>query len=195
MGISTFSAWKLRSSGGEDIKQLPVACFELGLTGKYQFSELLGIKAGLEVIGKGEGLELAGTDITGYKGKARINYLIVPVMATVSRSFGDIVVFGQLGPYFGFGLTARKISYDPSKNSVKVNYSESGVSRFDLGCSVGVGAAYPFGPGRLVCDLRYDLGFLDVNNWPDSRDNSNLQAYSNRTFGISVGYLIPLELP
>lgn len=96
MGISTFSAWKLRSSGGEDIKQLPVACFELGLTGKYQFSELLGIKAGLEVIGKGEGLELAGTDITGYKGIARINYLIVPVMATVSRSFGDIVVFGQL---------------------------------------------------------------------------------------------------
>jgi hypothetical protein len=193
IGISTYSGWKFRSADDEDVKRFPLVGYQVALTGKYQFSESLGLSLGMQFIKKGEGLEIPGTEITGYKGKTSISYLTIPVMATYSKSFGDILVYGKFGPYFGFGLTAKQISLEPSKNTIKVDFADSGVSRFDLGCSLGVGAGYPLGPGKIIVDLTYDFGFLDVrSNAKEIKELGPYRALCNRTFEIAVGYVLPL---
>jgi hypothetical protein len=192
LGLSTYSGWNSRSSGDDDLKRFPLVGYHIGLSGQYHFSELLGLKAELQLIQRGEGLELTGTEKTSYKGKVNMTYFTLPIMAAFSHSFGNILVFGQAGPYFGFGLTAKKVSLDPSKTVWKVNFSESAAHRFDIGCIVGVGAGYPVGPGNIIFDLRYDIGFLDVNSPPDETKNDPYKAYCNRTFEIAIGYLIKI---
>ena len=166
--------------------------YQLKLSGMVQFSELLGLKAGLQIIQRGEGLELAGTEITSYKGNTKTTYLVIPILATVSHSFGDILVFGQVGPYLGIGLSAKQVSLDPNKNKMKIPFSEYGRTRFDFGLGIGVGAGYPLGPGKLTFDLMYDIGFLDISYQPKEIKTGNYKATCNRTFEISIGYVIKI---
>ena len=193
MGISSYSGWKFRSTGNEDVKRFSVAGYQVALTGRYKFSKLLGLSLGLQFIKKGEGLEIPGTQSTGYRGRVSVSYLTIPVMATFSHSFGDILVYGKVGPYFGFGLTAKKVVTEPSKNIIKGKVSNSGISRFDLGCSLGAGAGYPLGPGKIIFELTYDFGFLDVrSNAKELKKMGPYKALCNRTFEIAVGYVYRL---
>ena len=192
LGLSTYSGWKFRSSDDDNLKRFPLVGYLVGLTGQYHFSKLVGLKVELQLIQRGEGQELAGTEKTSYKGKTNITYLTLPIMATVSHSFGKILVFGQAGPYFGFGLMAKKVSLDPSRKVMKVKFSEGNAHRFDLGCSLGAGAGYPVGPGKINFDLRYDIGFLDVNSPPDGIEKGSYKAYCNRTFEIAIGYVMKI---
>ncbi len=192
MGISSLSNWEYRSSGSENKTRPRLVGLLVNLTGKYQFSDLLGLQAEFQYIQKGEGLKIAGSDKAAYKGKTRISYLTIPVLINVSHDFDKIVVYGVLGPYFGFGLSGKSISLEPYNGEKELKFGKGELRRFDMGLSIGAGAGYRLGPGDVFLDLRYDLGFMDIYSTSDEDKGTNYKATCNRSFCISVGYLIPL---
>lgn len=98
------------------------------------------------------------------------NYIEVPVLA--KYSFGP--VFVNAGP---------SIAFQMGKND-KVRSAYGKTKSIDFGIQMGAGVAIPVGPGKMILDGRYNLGFSDI------ADN-NLDV-KNRGIAVSLGYAIPL---
>jgi hypothetical protein len=192
MGLSTLSNWDSRSSGSDSKSRSPLVALDISLTGKYMFNDFLGLQAELQYVQKGEVLKTDGTSDTIYKVKTKINYLTIPILVSVNKTFGEIKVYGNIGPYIGIGLTGHYVIKGPVEGGEELKFQEGGLRRFDMGLCIGAGVGYRFGPGDIIFDLRYDLGFIDTNSTPDDEKGSNYKSTCNRTFAISVGYVIPI---
>jgi hypothetical protein len=192
MGLSTLSNWDNRSSGSDTKKRSPLTGLLATITGKYMFNDLLGLQAELQYVQKGETEKSVSKDGTTFKDKKKTNYLVLPVLLNVSHSFENILVYGNIGPYFGLGLNAQSIMVEPDKGGGNLKFKKGGLQRFDMGLCIGAGAGYRLGPGDIILDIRYDLGFMDTYSTPDEIKGNNYKATKNRTLGISVGYVIPL---
>ncbi len=196
MGFSTYSNWDERNGGDDNFKRSPLTGLQISLIGKYKFNDLLGLQAELQFITKGERYtdeQNLNNVSTTYKRKRYVNYLTLPVLVNVTHSFNAILVYGNFGPYFGLGLTGKSIVTEPVKGGGKEVVFKQGESRrFDMGLCLGAGVGYRLGPGNLMLDFRYDLGFVDIYSTADEDKGTNYKATCNRTFGIAIGYLIPL---
>ncbi|MEI6277528.1 MAG: porin family protein [Prolixibacteraceae bacterium] len=192
LGLSRLSNWDYRSSESEDNQRSTLAGLQVSLIGKYKINKLLGLQAELQYIQKGEGKENTGSPEIPYKAKLRLKYLTLPLMATVTHSFGKIVVYGNLGLYFGYATGAVTVVKEPIESKTSKFFGDGALRGFDMGLCIGAAAGYPFGPGNIIFDIRYDLGFIDIYRTPDRLQGTNYKATCNRTFGMAVGYLIPL---
>ncbi len=154
---------------------------------------------------------------------ATYNYMTVPILFKGGYAFGMFSVYGMVGPYVGVALGAKERYYenDALKEEYTVEFGEgeaSGdngtigaplnrgaikASRLDVGLTLGVQPGVRLGPGDLVLDIRYNWGFIGVDNptaaeksdYNDyASDNDLLPYYSfcNRNFGISIGYIFRL---
>jgi hypothetical protein len=137
------------------------------------------------------------------------NNVQVPIM--VKYTFGDKIQFyGELGPYFNFTFGGR---YKDQIESI--NWEEKGkikfvneypdteednvwylkkeyYRRFDVGMNFGVGAQRELGKGFIALDLRFGLGFLDFNKWPDNDQPDGYKPYKNRNIALSLAYMFPV---
>jgi hypothetical protein len=190
--LSSLSNWDYRSSGSENKERSSLAGLQVSLTGKYNFSELLGLQTELQYSQKGEVTIMTGSTDTTYRVKTIINYLTLPVLFTASHSFDKILIYGNLGPYIGIGLSAKTKIKGPIEGTEKREFKKGDQARFDLGLCIGAGAGYRLGPGDIILDIRYDLGFIDTYSTPDEIKGNNYKATKNRTLGVSIGYIIPL---
>jgi len=99
------------------------------------------------------------------------NYIEIPVLA--KYSFGPVYV--NAGPSIAFQMG--------KDNKVRAAYGKT--KSIDFGIQMGAGVAIPAGPGKLIIDGRYNLGFSDIV------DGNNLTV-KNRGIAVSLGYAIPL---
>ncbi|GAB4401346.1 MAG: hypothetical protein OHK0053_23910 [Microscillaceae bacterium] len=100
------------------------------------------------------------------------------------------------GPSFGIGLGGKaEASALGFSESIDIKFGDDDGSgdlyldnRLDFGLQFGGGVSLQLGPGSVVLDARYGLG---LSNWFEEEDLIDTQS-SNRTFALSLGYMIPL---
>lgn len=126
------------------------------------------------------------------KTKSTLNYLELPVMAKIS--FGSPAIKGYLnaGPSLAMGLTGKyKVQGGMDAGEMGIRFGDSMDNtrryidnRFDFGLQFGGGCSIGLGPGSIIADVRYGLGFSDL----DSQDKSK-----NRSWAFTLGYAIPIS--
>jgi hypothetical protein len=148
----------------------------------------------------------------GNNGQWREIYSNVQVPVMVKYTFGEKIQFyGEIGPYFSRAFCGRykdknesagteekgKIKFvkeypdDPDDDTwyLETDYFR----RCDVGVNFGVGAQRELGKGFIALDLRFGLGFLDSNKWPDNDQPDGYNPYKNRNIALSVAYMWPVD--
>ena len=133
-------------------------------------SSSLGIRAGLEYVGKGAKFPGTGSDFS-----INLNYIEIPVAAVYHLPAGPGQLQAGLGPYFAYGIGGS------SGGVSSFGENNGGFKRFDAGLNFLVGYKLPSG---WSLRLGYDLGLANVEY--ASEDVSG----HTRTFSINVGYQI-----
>lgn len=137
------------------------ASFQAGIN-KY-----LSLVPELYFVMKGGRLE-NNNPLTGQETKIRFNTLDLPVMARLH--FCNLYV--NAGPVVSYNLGGRlKTESDgnlPGEKSKMAFGSEQGTySRWDAGLQFGMGYELKFKKSRLLLDLRYHYGMVDIGNGAD----------------------------
>jgi len=163
--------------------------FQGGFIGNFGFNKFLSIQ--MELLFEQKGLKIKATNGTvTAKVWTTVTYFDIPLLVKFSYPLGPVVIYGNLGPYFGIGLSG-KLATDPDVGmGGKIEFKEGGLNRFDFGLLFGGGAGFSIGNGEVFLDLRYGLGLSDINNITSKP--SGYEKNCNRNFGIAVGYLIRL---
>ena len=174
-------------SGMEKVSKIG---FQGGFVGNLGFGKFLSVQMELLFAQKGFKIKETESGVT-VKAWTTVNYLEIPLLLKFSLPAGPVVIFANVGPSFGIGLTG-KIATEPDLGmDQKVSFDDGGLKRFDFGLLFGAGAGIKVGPGLIYLDLRYGLGISDINNVTDAVKNADgYKKNSNRNFGIAVGYLI-----
>lgn len=137
------------------------------------------LQYGIKLAGRGgKEFDGVGTSITHKK------YLILPTYLLYNHELQNSgLVFGGLGPYFGYGLWGKTIYKDPTtgNQSYPAFDKNNGYRRFDAG--LGLLAGYQI-PESFRLSIGYDIGL--VNN-----EHSKFTKIYNRALRFSVGY--PLD--
>ncbi|MEI6434822.1 MAG: porin family protein [Bacteroidota bacterium] len=166
--------------------------FQGGFVGKIGFNKYLAVQ--MELLFAQKGLKVKAT-ASGVTAKAwyTVNYFEIPLLIKFSIPAGPVMIFANVGPSLGIGLSA-KFATDPDAGyNTTINFEEGGLQRFDFGLLFGAGAGLKVGKGELFLDLRYGLGISDVMDASsDAKNDPDYTKYSNRNFGIAVGYLFKL---
>ncbi|MFH1320396.1 MAG: porin family protein [Bacteroidota bacterium] len=131
------------------------------------------------------------------------SYLEIPLLTKFSAGNKKFSGFINLGPYLGYWVTKKTmevvggkvVSVGDKEDLFDDNIDDDGIAdnRLDIGLSVGCGLALRVGPGNLIFDARYGLGLTALTKYKD--DTYKPDPYtkaSNRTIGISAGYLFEL---
>jgi hypothetical protein len=176
---------------GEDIKRFTNIMFDGGLTGNVKFTKLVSLQFEILFEQKGENYKINLTSGTGTteteKMKIYLNYLTLPILVEFSHKFGNFILFGGLGPYIGYALDGKMIL---GSQKVSMKFGKDEFRRFDAGLSADLGCGYKAGPGNIILDLRYNYGFMDIEQLKDKPDG--YKSHCNRNLGIYLGYVIPL---
>jgi hypothetical protein len=200
--LSNFS--KLKSNAEESdgtVKRNMHAGFQGGFVAAYSFNKILGLQGELIVDRKGEKLTYTFKDAHGdydVKENFSVTYLTIPILFKAGAEIGKFKIHGILGPYVGIGVAGKaEMSGEGRTESFTIKFNqqpEDGddyfhAKRLDVGLTIGVEPAFKVGPGDIFLDLRYNYGFLDIQN-PPSTKPEGYYARNNHSFGISAGYLI-----
>jgi hypothetical protein len=124
----------------------------------------------------------------------KLDYLEMPVLLKVS--FPVTPVFKPslfVGPSFAFLLSAKgwsKATVQNVTHDTTVDIKDEN-NTFDVGLAMGAGAEIKAGPGSIVFDIRYTLGFItnDKETADDKTNNIKQEEVKNTLFTIMVGYL------
>lgn len=163
--------------------------FHFGGIVDFPINDFLSLETGLLFSTKGFNMEIEEDGLT-LTTKINLNYLEIPVLLKGKKEIGtDTYLFGNVGPYFAFGLSGKVKSTfsfqgESETEEEKVewgNDDESDLKRFDMGLSFGAGVQY----NSILLGLSYDLGLSNILAYQE--DGAGMK---NRVFKISVGYLI-----
>lgn len=190
----------LENGGGSSVTRVPHVGFQGGFTGSYFFNKFIGLQAELIVDSKGEKvkddqLNQLGENVSVVS-TIGVTYFTIPILLKGGAQFGKFKIYGLLGPYFAFGLGGKATTTGDGNtetaNIVFTKETETGddnvhYKRADVGLTIGAEPAYKLGPGDIFLDLRYNIGFIDVQN-PYSKGD-DYYTMDNRSFGISAGYI------
>jgi len=166
--------------------------FQGGFIGKVGFAKYFAFQFEMLLAQKGIKISETEENVTA-KVWTTVNYLEIPLLFKASFPVGPVVLYGNVGPAFGIGLTA-KLATDPDLGlGQTIKFENGGLQRFDFGLLFGTGVGFHIGNGEIFLDLRYDLGLTDINNVSsDVKKEADYTKNCNRNFGIAFGYLIHL---
>ncbi len=107
--------------------------------------------------------------------------LEIPIHFGYKHRLENVAIFGEFGPYFGFGLFGKtELSSYGESAKVDTYSDEGGVKRFDFGLGFRVGIEIHH---KIPVSIGYDFGLIDANK--DGEDAPSMK-HSNLT--VSVGY-------
>ena len=116
--------------------------------------------------------------VSGEKTKASLTYIDLPIVAVYKHpvKFGN--VFGGLGPVFSYAISGKLQRDGQTKNmfSEELKYWKRG----DIGLHLTAGAELN---KNIIVSISYQAGLMDIYK----HEVVNLK---NRSFGISVGYVL-----
>ncbi len=184
-----------------------------GFVGALEFNNGFGLQAEVLFSRKGSRLDLNYDTIDfrqkGYRSLA-LNYIEVPILLKQHFGGGGVRMYVNAGPYVSYwlgGSTRYKLDQFFPDDEInisekeKLNFEDSWLpkanpidakaNRFDFGLGFGGGFAYDSGPGLLLIDLRYNIGYRDLNLWiNEDQQPEGYKPLLNRVFNLSFTYLI-----
>jgi opacity protein-like surface antigen len=171
--------------------------FVAGAVAEFRFNDNFAVQPEINFLQKGFKSEFAISDsiLGDFSSETNVvmNYLEVPVLAKVGKSFGTTRVDLLAGPSFGYAMNGKvkskfTIGGNTEEGEEDIDFEEDEISRFDLGLQVGAAVTFNLGSANLFIDGRYALGFSNLNDSPDDEESN---AY-NRGIVLSAGVLFPL---
>jgi len=162
--------------------------FLIGVTTEIPLTELFSIESGLLFSSKGYKLDKYfamwedSEPIRLYQ-KAVLNYIDIPLSFKASTLFRKLLIYGNVGPYVGIGLSGKIIADESSGDIIKRNEyrhkmgTDGTWKRFDYGLQAGAGVEI----NRIVFGLNYSYGLANISQ---NRDYEN----KNRIIGLTLGY-------
>ena len=107
--------------------------------------------------------------------------LEIPIHFGYKHRLDNVAIFGEFGPYFGFGLFGKtKLSSYGESAKVDTYSDEGGMKRFDFGLGFRVGVEILH---KIPVSIGYDFGLIDANK---ESDEAPSMKHSNMT--VSIGY-------
>ncbi len=126
----------------------------------------------------------------------KLNYLEFPVLLKYNLRGKEVGGYFIAGPSFGFGMSGtgsgsyKGETQDFPFDDFDINFGSGRndqYTSFDFSLAFGGGAFFELYTGKIVADVRFNLGLSNISN-ADSSQNS----IKNRSIMISFGYLYPL---
>jgi hypothetical protein len=151
-----------------------------------------------EVLYSQKGYAMSG-EIMGveYKGAYKMDYIEIPVLLKFLIPAGPVTPNLFAGP--ALGLRAAVGGYDEVDgdreefdDDTKTEMKESS-NVVDFGLAMGAGIDIGVGPGSILIDVRYTLGFLKIAKLSQDMEDAgmtedDLTADKNGALGFAVGY-------
>jgi hypothetical protein len=152
------------------------AAFGLGVVVDRQLIENVDLHMAAMYLQKG-----AKVSETGFSATFKVNYFELPVMVRYTLPLDlQIMPYAMAGPSVGL-LTKAK--YDSGDNE---HDATSETRKIDFSAGFGAGVKIPEGPRMLFAEVRYLLGFVNINNQSDE------SMVMNRGLQILAGITIPI---
>ncbi|QHT66011.1 PorT family protein [Rhodocytophaga rosea] len=129
-----------------------------------------------------------------YQDRIHLNYLELPVLAKISFGGEIIRAYVNAGPSLGYCIKGvRKIEGEERKteSDIKFGHDQYFDNRFDFGAQFGGGIGLQAGPGVLLLDVRYGLGFSNLYKTGNTVSQEEAQS-KHQVFALTMGYAIPL---
>jgi hypothetical protein len=218
--FSTKSGWYNDNYGGPKQNNKFITRFTGGLALNVEISEMISLQT--EFLYTQKGMSTAkmypffdGSGTNYSIGTYKVFYNIVEVPLLIKFTFGDkFKYFVEGGPYVNYAINGKYI-YDPypqtnpdEKTKGKIKFEEFSeenwtkeskphpeeyYNRWDVGFYVGAGVGAEFGPGTLVFDMRFGMGFIDyykTENFTYVPDG--YRSFYNRNINLTLAYYIPI---
>ncbi len=121
-----------------------------------------------------------GVEITG---KYEVDYIEVPLLLNFSfaKEGSSFVPSVYAGPYAGLNARA-KMKMSSGGESYSADFKDY-VKDTDFGLTFGIGLGKKIGSGKLVLDVRYDLGLTNIGE-----DMQEGQSVKNKSWLFMLGY-------
>ena len=155
----------------------------IGAVVEYKLMDNLSARAEPMIIGKG-----ASVKENGDKRAFAVSYLEIPLLIKydIELSNPDFVPYALAGPSIGF-LTSANVKYNGNKSDIRDE-----TKGIDFSFTFGAGLQVPQGNFTPFAEVRYSLGFSNINAEAD--DDPNESKVRNRGLFIGVGVLVPLDI-
>ncbi len=148
--------------------------FHVGVTAEFPLAELFSFETGLLFTQKGYKYDGAWGDYA-----LNLYYLEVPLLGKATYDLGDVMLYGQLGPYVGFGLAGKFKSDDEEEDIDWGSDDDDDLKRLDFGLNIGAGVQV----SNITIGASYGLGLMNISPHDEGGFKTN-----NRVIGVSVGY-------
>ena len=160
--------------------------FLIGGTVEIPILERLSIESGLQIVAKGYKSE-GGGSFAQIKDKTHLYYLEIPILAKTTLEFGNMQLYGSVGPYVAIGLSGKTelevtMGGSTSKQAYEIKWGiESGNDYKRGDFSLMAEAGIRLKPLRI--GVSYGIGLKNI-----SVTTSNSQVQKNRVLGVLIGY-------
>lgn len=144
---------------------------------RYGFSRRLSGRVEIFYASRGSTLAVDGEDVRSFV----LAYVEVPLLARIELGFlGSFQGYAVAGPAMRYLLSATAED-DNGTRDIKPN-----LRGFDLGATIGVGAAYELTPAwNISLEARYDAGLLDIDTFSSDDSPTRSQSFM---LTIGIGY-------
>ncbi|BAU55066.1 porin family protein [Mucilaginibacter gotjawali] len=196
---------------------------DFGLFGEFRLSKLFSIQPMLEYSsqgGKKNGLQAITTPdelaqmfqpgpapaylYANYKSEAKLNYLLIPVLAKFGWNFNKSPVrfYADAGPFAGFLLSAHQVTSGQSEfytdpagtqplpggpQSFNANTDvKSSLHTFNVGLEANIGFNYQLGQSSIFIEGGGNFGFMNIQKY--AKDGKNNTGAAVATIGYSYRF-------
>lgn len=164
---------------------------EIGFATLFEVKEGFSFNPALAFSQKGYKLDYGDAEM-----RSRFSYLKLPVKGRFQFPLEKFTMFANVGPYFGFLLSARESGREPNpsrlENASEYISAEADVTRNykygDVGVTGGAGIMYPFREGHITFQINYEEGFVNI-----ARENNDSQSIQNKGYQVALGYLTTIR--
>ena len=184
-----------------------ISGFTGGAAIEAKMSSFFSWQAELLFVTKGFSDKFSGPGYS-YTYSQKISYLEIPLLAKGNFTQGKFKAFILAGPSIAYGL-GGKYAYSGSYTSSGTIYFKSAPANYtgndsyynknetnqiDIGLQFGGGVGYELGPGVIILDARYGMGFIDL--YKKAYGNATNPNFDNtskyRVFALTIGYAIKI---
>lgn len=146
--------------------------FHAGIIGEVSLTDALYFNTGALVSQKGTKFSIIGVNVD-----FPITYVEVPLNIAYKYDLGAAKIFGQVGPYAGFGLSA-KMKGGGEEEEMEFGSEEDQLKRIDFGVNIGAGVEIK----SIQLGVTYGLGLANISNSSD-------ETMKNGVISISAAFL------